>query len=257
VEDRALGFAAAAHAELAEPAPGLPLQGRRSRRVSHDARDGCFPAMVRAADLRACADAYDGDPRAAHGGRVHRSDRPGRVAHPGARARERRVQHRERAGVRGRCAAGNRGAHADAVPQSGPARAGRRARSRRFCHRRAARRRDPALGARGHPRRGRAHPHAAALPRPRHSLVDGQRRRAGPGLPGGRRSQPRAQRAVAAASRLCRLPRRRPQRAHGARREARRGARPPPRRRLIVSSAPAFPRRRHSASTSSATGSAA
>ena len=234
MEDRALGFAAPAHAELAEPASRLPLQGRRSRRVSHDARDDRVPGALCAGDLRPGADENDGDSRAAHRRGLHRHDRPRRMAQPGAGAGERRVQHPQRARFRAGASARDRGAHADAVPQPGPARAGWRARGRCLGHGRAARRRDPALRARGHARRGRAHPHAAALSRPRHPLVDGYRGRAGPGLPGGGRPQPRAQRAVAAARRLSRLPRRRPERAHYARRQAGRAPRRNPRRRGAV-----------------------
>ena len=147
----------------------------------------------------------DGDSRAAQRRGLHRHDRPRRMAQPGGGAGERRVQHPQRARFRAGASARDRGAHADAVPQPRPARAGWRARGRCLGHGRAARRRDPALRAPGHARRGRAHPHAAALSRPRHPVVDGYRGRARPALRRGRRPRPRAQRAVAAARRLSRL----------------------------------------------------
>ena len=57
---RALGFAAAADAELAEPAAGLPLSGRRSRRLPDACRrSSSFIDGLRQGDLGAGADPHD------------------------------------------------------------------------------------------------------------------------------------------------------------------------------------------------------
>ena len=63
--DRALGFAAAAHAELAEPAARLRLRGRRSRRLPHDAGDHRLHRPLRRAYRGAGADATRPSPRCA------------------------------------------------------------------------------------------------------------------------------------------------------------------------------------------------
>ena len=60
VAHRALGLAAAADAELAEPAARLRLRGRRSRRLPDDARGRRLHRRLRAGDRRAGADPHDG-----------------------------------------------------------------------------------------------------------------------------------------------------------------------------------------------------
>ena len=139
--------------------------------------------------------------RAAGGGYVV-SDRPGQLARADGGAGLRGGD-----GARG-ASAGAAGAgrdhlgHPGGLPQPGPAAPGRRAGGRRLGQRGPARRRAGPLRAPGHPRRRRARPHAAHLPRPGHLVVAGRRRGAGPALRRGRRSGAGAERAVHAADRL-------------------------------------------------------
>ena len=144
--DRALGFAPAAHAELAEPAARLRLRGRRSGRLPHDARDHRVHRALRDARVARPCGRTTRSLRCAARTTATRSSptrAPGtarRSCSPPARATSRRSRAVGRA-----VPPAHRHADAAAVPQPGPARAGRRARRRRLRHGHADRRRDPAL----------------------------------------------------------------------------------------------------------------
>ena len=208
-----MGLAAAAHAELAEPAARLRLRGRRSRRLPHDAGDHRLHRALCRCDFGPGPDPHQRDLGAPQRRRLQGHHQPGRLALPDRRARNRRVQHPAGPSGRRGGAVGDRHAHADAVPQSGSARGRGRARRRRLGHRHADRRRDPPLGPTRDPRGGRARPRAARLSGQGHPVVDGRRRGARRALRRGRRYRQSSQRAVAATGGLPRAPDGRSQRA--------------------------------------------
>ena len=215
VADRALGFAPAADAQLAEPAARPRLRGRRSRRLPHDARG-----------RRASSSAMRG--------RSRRRSRPATTVTSVRRPMRGYRVATDRGDWHGRTLVLASGACnipcvpklAEAVPasitmltphrvpQSGPAADRRRAGGRRLGHGRPARRRDPALGPPGHARRAAS---TSASPRTYRGRdiqwwMDGAGI-SGPALRRGRRHRPRAPAALVPARRLARAGHARPQRA--------------------------------------------
>ena len=171
---RALGFAAPAHAELAEPAAGL------SR--THGADPDGFMTMREVVEfIGGFARGIDAPVRTHtevtrvrpvdDGYRVVTSQ--GELRLPQPRDRERRVQRARRAGAARSRARLDRVRHAVRLPQSETLARGRRARRRRVRDRRAARRRDPALRPARAALGRRARAVAAHVSRPRRALVDG------------------------------------------------------------------------------------
>ena len=200
MEDRALGFAAAAHAQLAEPAARLRLRGRRSRRLPHDARDHRLHRALRRCDLRRRSGPTPSVTS------VRRSGDGYEVA-----TDQGDWQCDTVVLATGACNIPQVPAVAEAVPPAittltpmqyrnpDQLEAGRRARRRRLGHRHPDRRRDSPLGPARDARGGRARPGAARLSGQGHPVVDGRRRRARRALRRGRRHRPGPQRAVAAA----------------------------------------------------------
>ena len=93
--DRALGFAAAADAELAEPAAGLRLQRRRSRRLPHDSGSHRVLRRLRQGDSGAVrTHTTVTSVRRSEAGYLVRTDRA--TGSAGAGPRVRRLQHRAR-----------------------------------------------------------------------------------------------------------------------------------------------------------------
>ena len=177
---RALGLAAAADAELAEPAARLSLRRRRSRRLHDDGRGDRVHLALRRGGRRAGAHAHHG-----HLGQrrpttvTHVATEQRRAPLPQRGAGERRLQRRQRAGAPAGRAGVDRVRHAARLPQSDAAARGRRAGRRRVGHRRAAGRRDPPLGPPRDAVGRRARAAAADLSRPRRAVVDGRARASG------------------------------------------------------------------------------
>ena len=168
---------ALAHAELAKPAAGPWLRGRRSGRLPDDGRDDRVHRALRDAGVAAAADALPGHFRPARrrwlsGRRPTRA--PGiarRSCSPPARSTSRRSRSvAEDDPVR------HRATDHGPVPQpraaSSRAASGRR-RGRLRC---ADRRRDPPLRTSRDAGGGRARSRAPDVPRPRHPVVDGRHR---------------------------------------------------------------------------------
>ena len=161
---RTLGFAAAADAQLAEPAAGFRLQRRRSRRLPDGARGHRFHRELCEGDLRSGADPHDGDIGAQHRDGIPGAHGPGRLAMPAVVL------------ASGACNIARVPAFANLVPpsiatygpavsQSRPARRRRRPGGGRIRERHADRLRNPAFGPSGDLVGGRAHSGAPRLSR--------------------------------------------------------------------------------------------
>ena len=176
--NRALGFAAAADAELAEPAAGLRLQRQRSRRLPDGAGSRRVHRQLRQGDRGPGTDPHHRRVGAPHRGGLSRAHRPGRLAMPDARHRVRGLQHRRHAGLRRPGAALDRDADGAAVSQPRPARRRRRPGGGRVGERHPDRQRNPPFGPSGDAGGRRAHSRAPHVPRQGPGVVDGRRRRA-------------------------------------------------------------------------------
>ena len=179
---RALGLAAAAHAELAEPAARPPLRRRRPGRVhDHAPRWSRSSSGFAARSRRRCAPTRP-SPRCA-------APTTATVVTTDQRRRSRArtvvlasgaCNRADRAGARAPpCRPSVEQLHAVRLPQPRPARRRRRARRRRVGDRRPARRRAAAVRPAGHALRRRARADAAHLPGPRRAVVDGRVRASG------------------------------------------------------------------------------
>ena len=218
-----VGLAAAAHAELAEPAARPALRRPGPRRLHDDGRGGRLHRALRRG-------------RAGSGPDRHRRDvgAPGRRRLPGADQRrrdqvpdrgrgQRRLQPADGAAVQRGGAGLGHPADPVRLPRPGPPPRRRGARGRSLGDGRTAGRRAGAIGPAGDPLGRRARPDAAYLPRPRRALVDGPDGRLGRAVRRGRRPDPGPAPSVAAAGRYARTRHPRPQRA---RRPGRRAGRP-------------------------------
>ena len=157
--------------------PGFALPRRRPGRLPDRAAGGAADRGLRRGVRGARAGQHHGDLGPGGRRRVRGADRPGHLARADGGARRRRQRRRQRAARwRGRCLPGSpRSPRRD---YRNPGRAARRrgAGGRRLGQRDPDRRRAAPLRAAGHPRRRRARPDAAHLPRPGHPVVDGRRR---------------------------------------------------------------------------------
>ena len=178
---RALGLAAAADAQLAEPAPRRSLRRPRSRRLHDERRGRRADRPLRRARSRSGPDRHERHLACGAPTTATRSRR--------ATARSSRARWSSRAepatcravpGFAHARAAGRRAADAVRLPQPGPAPRRRRARRGRVGHRRAAGGRAEAIGPAGDPLGRRARAAAANVSRPRRPVVDGRVRRVGP-----------------------------------------------------------------------------
>ncbi len=161
-----MGCAPSPHAELAVPAPRLRVRRRRPRWLHDDAGGRRLHHAVCAGDCRPCRDGHHGRVAPRRRRRLPRRHRSRRVAVPDRRDRDRRVQRAAGARLRRGGAVDRCDADFDAVPQSWPARRGRRARRRGIGDRRADRPRDPRLGPRRHRGGGRARARTPHVSRP-------------------------------------------------------------------------------------------
>ena len=201
MEDRAVGLAAAAHAQLAEPAPRLPLRRRRPRRLHDDARGHLLHRALRRRRRRPGADRHHGHRATADVGRVRRHHRSGLL--------ERADGRRWRPGpatspiCRGSSPTFRRSidmVDARDVPQPGPTRRRWRARRRSVGDGHPARRRDPPFGPTGDAGRRRPRARPARLSGSRHPTLDGRHRHDGRALRRGRRHRQGAPAPVACRS---------------------------------------------------------
>ena len=187
MEDAAVGFAAAAHTQLAEPASRVRVRRRRPRRLHDDARGHLVHRAVRRRRGRPGAHWNDRHRPAAGVGRVRRHDQRGVVERLDGRAGDRVLQRRPCPRVRrqhpGRHRRGDRGR----VPEPGPARRRWRADGRSVGDGHPARRRDPPLGPPGHDRRRSPRARPAHVPGTGHPALDGRHRHDGRALRRGRR----------------------------------------------------------------------
>ena len=139
---RALGLAAPAHAQLAEPPAGPSLRRPGSRRLHDDGRGGRVHRALRRASRGArSAPARTSRRCDAPTTATDVRDEPRRDPLPGGGHRQRRLQPAGGAGVQRRGAGVGRAADAVRLPQPRPAPRRRRARRRRVGDRRAAGRR--------------------------------------------------------------------------------------------------------------------
>ena len=222
---RALGLAAPAHAQLAEPSAGLSLRRPRSRRLHDDGARWSRSSRVspRSRVRRSARNTTVTSVARADEAITSRTS-SGELRCRSRRHRERRVQPAERPGASPRVPASI--AHVTPFDYRNPAQLprGRRARRRRVGDRRAARRRDPSLRPARDALGRRARPAAADVSRPRRALVDGRLGRLEPALRRDRRPDARAAAAVAAARRHARA---RDARSERAQRDRRGAGRPP------------------------------
>ena len=221
---RPLGFAAAAHPQLDEPAPRLVLPRPRPRRLHGRTGAGRLPGGLRRLVRGAGAREHHGRARRGVRRRPARGYRPGNLA----RSQRGRGDRDREPGLPAACRWRNRPGDppADRRPllrtRPGPRR--RRAGGRRFGVRRPDRGRAAPRGAAGGHLGGPPCPAAAPLPGLRHPVVDGAGRGPGPDHRSGARRADSAPGAVPAAIGPRRPPGR-PGRAGGARGAAGRPAR--------------------------------
>ena len=202
LEDRALGLAAAAHAELADaPARAWPTTAT-TRTASWPSRaDRRSSSATPSTATRPCAPTPRSPRcRAGDGGYVVRRPTATWEAQAVVLA-TRRLQPRHGPGRRAVAARRARPGHAAGLQAARRAAAGPRPGRRRLGHRPADRRRAAALRPRGHGRGRRARAHAEDLPGPRHHVVAGPDRPPRRALRRGRRPRPRPPRPLPAARR--------------------------------------------------------
>ena len=150
MEDRALGFAASAHAQLADAPAGPRLRRRGSGRVHGRRRAGRVPGALRRSRRRARAHQHHRHLGVAPAGRrLSGRDRRGELGGGCGRRGQRRLQPAAGAGGLGVAAGRARPGHPARLQASRPAAARSGARRRRLGHRPPARRRAAALRTRG------------------------------------------------------------------------------------------------------------
>ena len=222
VAPRALGLAAAADAQLAEPAARLSLRRRRSRRLHDDGRGDRVRLRLRRRGRCAGAHAHDG-----HVGQADRRRVPTSTTDHGVLRLPLPSCWRAAPAMSRTCRPFDRPCRR---PSSASRRSttairtscrGRRAGRRRVGHRRAAGRRDSPLRPPRDAVGRRARADAEDLSRPRRAVVDGRVRRLEPALRRDRRPHARPEAAVAAAGRNTPAHDAGPQRPHRGRRRAR------------------------------------
>ncbi len=196
---RAVGLAASAHAQLAEPPSRSSLRRPRSRRLHDRRRSGGLHRALRRRLAGTGPHPHGGDHRVAHRHGLSRGNQPGRVRLPLRRHRQRRLQSCQRAVRAGRGAGRHRTDHRVRLSPPRPAARGRRARRRPVRHRAAARRGNPPVRPSRHAVGRRARAPAPPVSRPRRAVVDGPLGRVEPALRRDRRPDACAPPAVAAA----------------------------------------------------------